>query len=304
MALDSAAQVAAISRFLGYEGTPGDLISQGAGPFFHYTDYSAFASIVMKSDLWLTDIRFSNDAEELEHGWRLIKRAVKAQCTRGATPAVRTLAKDVAADFEAVAKAAEKAPDPVYVCCFCEKQDLLSQWRGYAANGGGVAIEIEPQAFGYMAGADCPIGVMRFWKVFYKAGRKRDKVRQVLDFWGAQPDPPELRAQSAVATLRFFVPTFKNPRFEEEAEWRLIFTPGPTCRVPPKFRTARGLLVPYFELTELIKSFASPERLGIKRVCIGPGPYKDVNARSARLLLDSYGFPTAEVIRSAIPYRA
>jgi hypothetical protein len=287
MALDSAAQVAAISRLLGYEGTPGDLISQGAGPFFHYTDYGAFASIVMKSDLWLTDIRFSNDAEELEHGWRPIKRAVKAQCTRGATSAVRTLANDVAADFEAAAKAADKAPDPVYVCCFCEKQDLLSQWRGYAANGGGVAIEIEPQAFGYMAGADCPIGVMRFWRVFYKAGRKRDKVRQVLDFSGVQPDPPELRAQSAAATLRFFLPT-----------------PGPTCQVPPKFRTARGLLVPYFELTELIKSFASPERLGIERVCIGPGPYEDVNARSARLLLDSHGFPGAEVIRSAIPYRA
>jgi hypothetical protein len=185
----------------------------------------------------------------------------------------------------------------------CEAGDLLSQWRGYAANGGGVAIEIDPQTFSYLAGADCPIGFMRFWRVFYEDDRKRQRVQEVLDFWAVQPDPPKTRAESAAATLRFFVPTFKNPRFVEEAEWRLIFTPRPTCQVPPKFRTARGLLVPYFERTELVKTFANPERLGVKSVCIGPGPYKDVNARSARMLLGSYGFRNAPVIRSEILYR-
>jgi hypothetical protein len=303
MALDSAAQVAAISRLFGFQGTPDDLISRGAGPFFHYTDYNAFANIVMKSDLWLTDARFSNDAEELEHGWSFITELVEAQCEHGATPEVRSLAHDVAAELAADAERAEEQPDAVYVCCFCEKPDLLSQWRGYAANGGGVAIEINPQAFSYLAGADCPIGVMRFWKVFYKEAEKNQHVQWVLNFWSMQADAPDVRAQSAAATLRFFVPTFKNPHFEEEAEWRLIFTPGPTCQVPPKFRTARGLLVPYFELKELVKSFANPEQLGIKNVWIGPGPYKDVNARSARLLLDKYGFPGAGVTRSVIPYR-
>ena len=111
-----------------------------------------------------------------------------------------------------------------------------------------------------------------------------------------------MRAESAAATLGFFVPTFKNPRFEAEAEWRLIFTPGPTCQIPPKFRTARGLLVPYFELVELVKIFANPEQLGIRSVCVGPGPYKDINARSARMLLDNYGFTKAPVNRSEIPY--
>src|SRR5262249_35296844 len=101
MGLDSAAQVAAISRFFGYQGTPGDLISQGAGPFFHYTDYNAFASIVTKSDLWLTDARFSNDAEELDHGRLLITKVVKKAMDDGATPDVRSLARDVAAQLDA-----------------------------------------------------------------------------------------------------------------------------------------------------------------------------------------------------------
>jgi hypothetical protein len=301
MALNSKAQVDAISRFCGIRGTPNDLISRGKGPFFHYTDYSAFASIVMKNDLWLTDACFSNDAEELEYGRSLIAEVIQAQAEGGRTLAVRSLAKDVAAELEADARRAQDSLDTVYVCCFCENGDLLSQWRGYAANAGGVAIEIDPQAFSYLAGADNPIGVMRFWKVFYTDDEKRRRVEEVLDFWALQPDP--MRAESAAATLRFFVPTFKNPRFEAEAEWRLIFTPGPTCQIPPKFRTARGLLVPYFELVELVKIFANPEQLGIRSVCVGPGPYKDINARSVRMLLDNYGFTKAPVNRSEIPYR-
>ena len=98
MATDSAAQVKAISQFFGFQGSASDLISQGAGPFFHYTDYNAFASIVAKSDLWLTDARFSNDAEELKHGRSLTASVVKKQIKRG-PPKVRALARDVAAQL-------------------------------------------------------------------------------------------------------------------------------------------------------------------------------------------------------------
>jgi hypothetical protein len=256
----------------------------------------------MKGDLWLTDARFSNDADELRHGSDIVREVVEEQAHMGATPLIQELARRVAAEFMP-GRTAFMPPDPVYVCCFCEKQDLLSQWRGYGSSGGGFAIEIDPAAFSYLAGADCPIGVMRFWKVFYTDVEKRKRARDVITFWAAQPDSPEHRALAAAATLQFFIPTFKHESFLEEAEWRLIFTPGPTCHVPPKFRTARGLLVPYFELRELVKTFANPERLAIKKVCVGPGAYKEVNGVSAKLLLDSYGFQGAEVILSDVPYR-
>jgi hypothetical protein len=117
-----------------------------------------------------------------------------------------------------------------------------------------------------------------------------------------------VRAESAAATLQFFVPTFKNPTFEAEAEWRLIFSPGPQCPVLPKFRTARGLFMPYLEFSEVTNTFPNPKQatagwLVIKSVCIGPGPYKDVNALSADRLLRSYRITGAKVNRSKIPYR-
>jgi hypothetical protein len=309
MVLDSIAQVNAVYRYVEKQGISNDLISRGggSGSFFHYTDYNAFASIVTKKDLWLTDAGFSNDAEELENGRSLIASVVKDQAVGGKTPAVRSLAIDVA-KLEADQNGQEIPTHGIYVCCFCENGDLLSQWRGYAANGGGVAIEIDSEAFSCVAGVDNPTGVMSFWKVSYDDNHKRRRVQQVLEFWADQPGPPDLRAESAAATLQFFVPTFKNPSFEAEAEWRLIFSPGPQCPVLPKFRTARGLFMPYLEFSAVTNTFPNPKQaaagwLVIKSVCIGPGPYKDVNALSADRLLRSYGITGAKVNRSKIPYR-
>ena len=80
----------------------------------------------------------------------------------------------------------------------------------------GVAIEIDPRNFRRLASVDCPIGLMRFWRVYYQNDEKRVKVEDVLNYWAAQPAPPDVRAQSAAATLQFFAPTFKNPMFAEE----------------------------------------------------------------------------------------
>jgi Protein of unknown function (DUF2971) len=222
---------------------------------------------------------------------------------------VRQLAKEVA-DLEAKAKERKEPPDSVYVCCFCEEGDLLSQWRGYAANGGGVAIQVEQKAFSDVAGADNPIGVMCFWKVAYQDDSKQKRVLRVLDYWAKQQAPPGLLADNAAATLRFFVPTFKHPRFAAEREWRLIFTPSATSDIRPRFRVGRGLLVPYLKLSEIAAKvpFAQPLAANsgwfvVKSVCIGPGPYKDINALSAKRLLKSYGFPQADVTVSGIPFR-
>jgi hypothetical protein len=309
MALDSVAQVKAVYHYVEKQGISSDLISRGDGSrsFFHYTDYNAFASIVTNKDLWLTDAGFSNDAEELKNGRLLIAAVIEDQAKAGKTPEVRSLASDVA-KLEADEESQEILTHGVYVCCFCENGDLLSQWRGYAANGGGVAIGIDSEAFSWLSGIDNPTGVMSFWKVSYDDKVKRRRVQDVLEFWAREPGQPDVRAESAAATLQFFVPTFKNPSFEAEAEWRLIFSPGPTCEVRPKFRTARGLFMPYLELSAVTKTFQNPKQdtagwLVIKSVCIGPGPYKDVNTLSAERLLKSYGITDAKVDRSKIPYR-
>jgi len=62
-----------------------------------------------------------------------------------------------------------QAPQDFYVCCFCEEDDLLSQWRSYGANGTGVSLGFESTGFTFLTGADVPsqTGLMSLSRVFY-----------------------------------------------------------------------------------------------------------------------------------------
>ena len=43
---------------------------------YHYTDLNALNGIVASQDLWLTNLQFSNDSEEIEHGRTVVENAI------------------------------------------------------------------------------------------------------------------------------------------------------------------------------------------------------------------------------------
>ena len=110
------------------------------------------------------------------------------------------------------------SPEGVYICCFCLRDDLLSQWRSYGANGTGVSIQIAPDSFSYVCGPDSPHGgLMRLWKVFYEPGQQSSIIGNLIDigYEGLRHitnDPREL-ARHAADAIKFFIPTFKHPDF-------------------------------------------------------------------------------------------
>jgi hypothetical protein len=91
------------------------------------------------------------------------------------------------------------------------------------------------------------------WNVSYREDQQRKIISKAIDFaWQNYTQlPVDKRAQNAADAMQFFIPTFKNHDFEEENEWRLIFTPRPDLQVKPRFRTARNMLVPYYSLQDL-----------------------------------------------------
>lgn len=192
--------------------------------------------------------------------------------------------------------------DGVYICCFCEKNNLLSQWRGYGANGFGVSLKFEKMRFSHVTGADCPAGLLRLWKVFYPLEQQRKIVSKAIDFaWyysGQSGD--EGRARRAVEAIQFFIPTFKNPDFAEEQEWRLIFTPDPAFAQKPSFRTGRNMLIPYYGLKSL---GWGNNPLPVTGITVGPGTQKDINAQGVRMLLDARAYAGVPVEVSNTPFR-
>jgi hypothetical protein len=192
-------------------------------------------------------------------------------------------------------------PQGVYICCFCKKDNLLSQWRGYGANGAGVSIRLQPSKFDVVTGPDSPHnGLMRLWKTFYDPIIQEQILRTAIQFGytpGAATDGCAARAADAV---EFFIPTFKNADFLKEDECRLIFSPPENCPVKPLFRITRGMLVPYYSL----KGLSGQNKLPIVGLTIGPSANKAMNVESVRMMLASLGYEGVSVEASATPYRA
>jgi len=105
-------------------------------------------------------------------------------------------------------------------------------------------------------------------------------VAKALEFaWDIQIHlSMEKRAQNAADAIAFFIPTFKNRDFEEENEWRLIFTPQPNAAVQPQFRTARNMLAPYYTLQKL--GWSTTQLLPSTGLCIAPSTHKSLNVQS------------------------
>ena len=89
-------------------GSPHEYFVQhlpGGDRVSHYTDLSALGSIAASHDLWLTDSRFSNDSDEMEHGLSVVKRAIASRGRRKSTSAdERDFLKEVQAQVDEAAQ--------------------------------------------------------------------------------------------------------------------------------------------------------------------------------------------------------
>lgn len=266
---------------------------------YHYTDLNGLQGIISRQDLWLTDSRFSNDSEEMRHGYTVARTAIEEQ-RRFAQQTSNQDSLDVLAKLQELI---DKPPaEAVYISCFCLEENLLSQWRGYAAAGLGVSLELDPQKFAQITGPGSPSkGLMRLWQVFYNPQTQTDIMSKAVQFGLMRAGSVEERAKAAAEAIFFFVPTFKNNDFHEENECRLIFTPPPDCTVNPQFRVSRGMLVPYYSVHDLTNgAFMLP----IKRVVVGPSANRDINTTSVRAMLAAYGYEHVPVDTSLTPLRA
>ncbi|MER8692082.1 DUF2971 domain-containing protein [Mesorhizobium opportunistum] len=261
----------------------------------HYTTLEGALSILEKDDLWLSHLRFSNDDEELKYGHQVVRDELRI-LSKGHFGAKQTLLDEVQERLSAA------EDHPIYICCFCEVDNLLSQWRGYAENGGGVSIEFEPEGFKAVVGGEVTSGLSRLWRVFYDQDLQRRIVDACIDYpyWGSKSD--DERAAHIVDAIHFFVPTFKNQDFRGEQERRLIFTPGGAEVQPPQYRVRSGMIVPYVCLKHIAPE-TSGKRLPIRAITVGPGRYRDLNRESITMALSQWGYTGVEVRVSTTPYR-
>jgi len=273
---------------------------QAGSLLFHYTDLNGLKGIVAEHDLWLTHALYCNDEAEVKLGINVARDQIHALLnqSQGIAPKKEYL--------EALNELLKEPPqEGVYICCFCEKGDELTQWRAYGANGNGVSVQIDPNAFVEYTGQQS-FGFLAIWNVVYSPDRQQQIMRTALEqtYDRFSSLPPDQIVRKAKDVIDFFVPTFKHHGFSREDEWRMIFVPSPT--VKPRYRAARDMLIPYFSLKDLVFSLGTISKetwsLPIRQVCIGPNRNRELSRACAQSLLSDNGY-AYPVIASETPYR-
>jgi hypothetical protein len=190
----------------------------------HYTTLDGLTGIVAGDTLWASDARFLNDSSELTYAADLIDAAVEDVLAGVTSDTVKA----ALPERRGFANGFEYGRRP-FIACFCEEEDLLSQWRGYDAGQTGFSLGL-----GLSSPFDLPEGTY-LRKVVYDPDRQRSSVSQVVRTWvdtaeqliesgrfdaaDVFPYPAIWALQEALAEHHL---CFKHPTFAEEREWRLI----------------------------------------------------------------------------------
>src|ERR1017187_7672935 len=103
------------------------------GPLFHYTTVDGLGGIIEGNYLQATSAYFLNDSPEILFGYRILDRVLAdwlKSNPRGEESLTLGLIRDLRRSFGEVLLPMD-AIKPIYVACFCQDDNLLSQWRAY-----------------------------------------------------------------------------------------------------------------------------------------------------------------------------
>lgn len=297
---------------------------------YHYTNADGLKGIVENNELWATSAYFLNDSAEIYYGCDLLKYVIDDWVTKNPRPEnslslgfvrqLRTWFGEHLIEKHVV--------PPVYVACFCEDDNLLSQWRTYGQTGGysvgfrvpiadylGLGFRPEPNTY-----------TTKWAKIEYERDEQIHRCAAILNSVLAILDDPNT-AQAIIAIgehpfagyskisrvvsdiLLEEIVSFKNEAFKAEQEWRVIVRAreltkqgtddGGITPVPVHFRALRGMLAPYVRLVPTDPT----NKLPIACVRTGPTLDKIAAGMGVYMMLEKNGYPHLRVQGSEISVR-
>jgi hypothetical protein len=301
------------------------------GLLHHYTTADGLKGIIEKNELWATSAYFLNDSAEITYGYGLLKEVLddwlaknprpEESVTLGLARGLRKLFGDDLLNRNLIR--------PIYLACFCEDDNLLSQWRTYGQSGGySLGFRVPPDiVFAGQGFKPEPNTYTSKWaKVEYDRNEQAKKCSTILDpLLAIFDDPDTARAVTIVAdhplvgSSKIFSAiadilleesvSFKNEAFEVEKEWRVVVRQreltkqgtddGGKTPLSLHFRTSQGMLVPYVKLIPPDPA----KKMPIACIRSGPTLDKTTAGMAVCLMLDSNGFSGVQVRGSDISVR-
>jgi hypothetical protein len=256
---------------------------------YHYTSWQAFVAIVQSKSLRLSGRWNLNDSNEgAVFPARL--RELAASLPRPVGPPVENVLEPLAR-LEA------------YIGCFSADPDLLSQWRGYAANGAGVCVGFSRAALFDVVRGDSR-ALLRPVTYADSVGGLNQETTDLMRAMLMSTGTPNAAFLQSAAKVMWEI---KNRAFSEEREYRLILmleeimteTPLALLSGATVCRNWRGADEGLREFVEL--NFAMYADRLLTEVVLGPRC--DSHPDVLRRFLAARGFPATTVRKSVASYR-
>ncbi|MCC5907027.1 MAG: DUF2971 domain-containing protein [Balneolaceae bacterium] len=256
---------------------------------YHYTDLSGLQGIIKEREIWISHISSLNDPLEVKYGQELIINELNERILNENDEDLREFFNSMRISVGAFGKVMFHT----FIACFCESENLLSQWRAYSNKGGGynIGFEFKLNTFSSLNKKNLDNKnkpLLR--KVIYDKELQICLIRNYLEkitngvkkgFTGSIGIKNKRNLHAAIMgsqasnVLLDMLLTFKNPEFEEEQEWRLIHVSLSDHQPEQlKFREGANGLIPYkamsiYDLREDSISFP------LKSIMIGPSLDKE-----------------------------
>ncbi|TDN98884.1 DUF2971 domain-containing protein [Sunxiuqinia elliptica] len=279
---------------------------------YHYTDFNGVIGIIQNQSLFSSNATYLNDYSELEYGNQLISETIlKVIKNKDLKGYINLGEKEISLLEKTLTFLKNWSNSNIYVCCFSYNSDLLSQWRGYANNGNGVAI-----GFSIDELRDSITPKVHNAIVEYNRQKQIKELEEIIayaldfaivnhsDYGHTKKEAFKYFPKALVSTLTSLTPRFKNIGFKEEDEYRLIYDPiyhekykDKTEHTPTQlFRTNGKHLIPYVELKP------KKDKFPIRELVIGPSMHKDRIKNGLRELLENNGYTDVKITYSKIPF--
>ena len=274
---------------------------------FHYTDSHGALGILNNNEFWLSHALYSNDKSELSYAIQTVSAIATEFLTGKDYPVgykedslkqyyVRVFLEKTRSFLEN-----KMIKTDVYVGCFCQNPDLLSQWRAYA-NNTGFCIGFEAKKLLNNTRDNYTDYEVFFAKVSYDQSLWAEWAKRLLKLVCADILKKGSNIQTELEMLSsayanfvtdqilITAPFLKHPGFQEEQEWRLAIITEPK-KMKPEFRVGRVGLMPYL---------SSATDGTVSNVVIGPSANHSLSNHVLQLIR---GNSEIEISSSGVPLR-
>jgi hypothetical protein len=290
---------------------------------WHYTDASGLKGILEEGELWLSDVTLLNDRSELSRAVDVAEEVLNEIFGENTiSPVVREYFQSFLTGIKGHREDRRTYGfiNPSFVGCFCKQGDSLHLWRSYTEHGKGYSIGLFPD---FITQYLTPLRVSEIavvkrtsemrrdvswqsrlykpsWReVIYRSEEQKDLLKRLFDAFvqvasDFETDLPtgnvnnwtKIAFVSRLETVfNSYLSCFKDPAFENEQEWRLIYTLAPDSEVRGDFPEARihyrlfgDYMVPYLKIkiAEIIKPLTQEGSAGIEERDVKDIPFETI----------------------------